>query len=239
MDAYKLLNHPMKFVCFFPVMHFKQLVYQLDFEVVRKLLTCSGELTSIIKEIYDKKLNEKSIEKSSNPEIQGAIKKMDMVKRTIEKHSDDLPRITVISIAEHHNTVFGMRSEENKVGSISYSVFQSKLQSSNWPHQEELKVPYSVAMRMSHCNEQGSLLPKPIFSTEKNRVFVNDYPKACKFKDPNPCVVIVSALKDLTNLLYSSKNKGLSIFHAAGQSKHFELICKEAAAMRVFSLSSI
>ncbi len=70
---------------------------------------------------------------------------------------------------------------------------------------------------------------------------VNDFPKLCKFVDPDPVTVAASALGDLIVLMKKAraKEKGPAMFSEVKKHPKFELVEKEFAALRVHAGSDI
>ena len=63
MDAFKYVQNSKTYSSYFPVNYFKALIGKLELEELRKLLPQPGDLTTIVKAVYDKKLIECGLSK--------------------------------------------------------------------------------------------------------------------------------------------------------------------------------
>ena len=226
MEAYRTLNPYCSVHMVFPMYSFKRLLKQLDFSLLRELLNCAGELTSIVKDVYDSKMQAKT---KAKPETRTG--KLEMIKKIINRAS--------ASAYSKPCDKVGKRNRQFVNSTESTSDEKSNRFSS--PHSAK---PSVQSVGKARCSPQvyfrhtvGKLSGSSGGSstiTEDMKKCINNYKTKCRFVDPNPVVIMESLLKDIMSILKKTKEKGIWMFHAAAKQKHFEEIEKQAAALRVF-----
>jgi len=229
MEAYSALPPKCSLYSIFPMSRFKQLLKKLDFSLLRELLACNGELTYVIKDVYEMR-SSLSHQKSNIDKKTPSVEK---IKRILQR--------TNTALLERHKDKrkkqFIKSSESEVLGHLrEISPPQSNILTVIKPSPFSNVCRFSPEIKPENLDEDMPKLPE--LNLSEKRIFVNNHRTSFVFENTNPVEIIEALLSDIILLLKEVKNERESMFYMASKLSRYKEIQYQACALRVFFIFS-